>query len=286
MNQTGHVKLHCKIQDWEWYSTPYMFHLFMHLVMCANTEDRKRNGRIVRRGQVLTTLSRLVEETGISKRSIRTCLERLKATGEIQIETTKLFSIITVENYGSYQIESEITEEAPVKTKEPVQTELQLVVPESPAVEAPVAPVKKPKKKSEPKTPSIITLAREVFENYFNETYEDVYYWTAKDAGQMRMLLNKIKYRRTSKGMPVEESDLIESLSALLHSITDQWLCSNFSVANIASKYNEIVAQAQLNYNKHGNVRTVNSESQVSYEKNRRLQDASDTIRRLEEEED
>ena len=237
MNQTGHVKLHCKIQDWEWYSTPYMFHLFMHLVMCANTEDRKRSGRIVRRGQVLTTLNRLVEETGISKRSIRTCLERLQDTGEIQIETTKLFSIITVENYESYQID--IDEDETVKEQAPVQTELPLDVPSvaAPKAEKP----KRPKKKAEKPT-SIITLARQVFETYFNETYNDVYYWTAKDAGAMRLLLNKIKFRRTSKGLPIEEQDLLESLSALLHSITDKWICSNFSVTNIASKYNEIVA--------------------------------------------
>ena len=280
MNQTGHVKLHCKIQDWEWYSTPYMFHLFMHLVMCANTEDRKRSGRIVRRGQVLTTLNRLVEETGISKRSIRTCLERLQDTGEIQIETTKLFSIITVENYESYQID--IDEDETVKEQAPVQTELPLDVTSvaAPKAEKP----KRPKKKAEKPT-SIITLARQVFETYFNETYNDVYYWTAKDAGAMRLLLNKIKFRRTSKGLPIEEQDLLESLSALLHSITDKWICSNFSVTNIASKYNEIVAQAKLNHNRNGNIRNVNQESIASEEKSMRLQDAAETIRRLEEEE-
>lgn len=280
MNQTGHVKLHCKIQDWEWYSTPYMFHLFMHLVMCANTEDRKRSGRIVRRGQVLTTLNRLVEETGISKRSIRTCLERLQDTGEIQIETTKLFSIITVENYESYQID--IDEDETVKEQAPVQTELPLDVLSvaAPKAEKP----KRPKKKAEKPT-SIITLARQVFETYFNETYNDVYYWTAKDAGAMRLLLNKIKFRRTSKGLPIEEQDLLESLSALLHSITDKWICSNFSVTNIASKYNEIVAQAKLNHNRNGNIRNVNRESNASEEKSMRLQDAAETIRRLEEEE-
>lgn len=280
MNQTGHVKLHCKIQDWEWYSTPYMFHLFMHLVMCANTEDRKRSGRIVRRGQVLTTLNRLVEETGISKRSIRTCLERLQNTGEIQIETTKLFSIITVENYESYQID--IDEDETVKEQAPVQTELPLDIPSvaAPKAEKP----KRPKKKAEKPT-SIITLARQVFETYFNETYNDVYYWTAKDAGAMRLLLNKIKFRRASKGLPIEEQDLLESLSALLHSITDKWICSNFSVTNIASKYNEIVAQAKLNHNRNGNIRNVNQESIASEEKSMRLQDAAETIRRLEEEE-
>ena len=280
MNQTGHVKLHCKIQDWEWYSTPYMFHLFMHLVMCANTEDRKRSGRIVRRGQVLTTLNRLVEETGISKRSIRTCLERLQDTGEIQIETTKLFSIITVENYESYQID--IDEDETVKEQAPVQTELPLDVPSvaAPKAEKP----KRPKKKAEKPT-SIITLARQVFETYFNETYNDVYYWTAKDAGAMRLLLNKIKFRRTSKGLPIEEQDLLESLSALLHSITDKWICSNFSVTNIASKYNEIVAQAKLNHSRNGNIRNVNQGSIDSEEKSMRLQDAAETIRRLEEEE-
>ena len=255
MNQTGHVKLHCKIQDWEWYSTPYMFHLFMHLVMCANTEDRKRSGRIVRRGQVLTTLNRLVEETGISKRSIRTCLERLQDTGEIQIETTKLFSIITVENYESYQID--IDEDETVKEQAPVQTELPLDVLSvaAPKAEKP----KRPKKKAEKPT-SIITLARQVFETYFNETYNDVYYWTAKDAGNMSQLLQKLKFQREQKQMDLSDDSVLYALQYLLSSIREGWIFENFSVANINSKFNEIVSQVKSVYN--GNNRSYYTSKQ------------------------
>lgn len=265
MNQ-GHVKLHCKIQEWEWYSTPYMFHLFMHIVMSANTENRNRGRRVVSRGQLLTTLNKLVEETGISKRSIRTCLERLRNTGEISIEPTKLYSVITVNNYNAYQIDDNCSD---IKEQQE-QTLLTPVV--SPSV-------KKPRKKSEPKT--IVSKAREVFEKYFLDTYQDVYYWTAKDAGQMKALLNKIKFRRESRNLPVEESDLLDALSIFLNSITDIWICQNFSVTNIASKYNEIVAQAKMN-KENGNVKSASCQESSKYS---RLEGAASIIKRLEEEE-
>lgn len=69
----------------------------------ANHKDKKWRGQLVNRGQLITGLKSLKNQTGISIQSLRTSLKRLKLTGEITIKTTNQYSIITVSNYGSYQ---------------------------------------------------------------------------------------------------------------------------------------------------------------------------------------
>ena len=92
-----------KIEEWEWYTTPHMAHLFQHLIRRANHEPRKWQGINIDRGQVITSLASLKAQTGISTRTLRTCLERLKSTGEIANESTNQYRLITICNYSSYQ---------------------------------------------------------------------------------------------------------------------------------------------------------------------------------------
>lgn len=99
------------------------------------------------------------------------------------------------------------------------------------------------RKKSEPK--EINSKARSLFEGYFKKTFSDSYYWTAKDAGSMSQLLNKLKFQREQKNMDVSDDSLLYALQYLLSSIREGWIFENFSVTNINSKFNEIVAQAK-----------------------------------------
>jgi len=89
--------------DWEWYSDSKMVHLFIHLLLKANFVDGRFHGRDVKRGQLITGRNALSKDTGISAQSIRTCLERLKSTNEITIQSTNDFSVITIVKYDIYQ---------------------------------------------------------------------------------------------------------------------------------------------------------------------------------------
>ena len=80
-----------------------MFHLFHYLLYKANWEDRKWNGIIIKRSQLITGRNTISRDTGISAQSVRTCLERLKSTNEITIKPTNKYSIITIINYDYYQ---------------------------------------------------------------------------------------------------------------------------------------------------------------------------------------
>lgn len=103
MMEGGWIKLYRKMTQWEWYKTPHMFHLFGHLLLTANRKDEKWKGKTIKRGQRMFGYRKLSQETGISVRSIRTCIERLKSTHEVTIESTQQYSIVTVCNYEDYQ---------------------------------------------------------------------------------------------------------------------------------------------------------------------------------------
>lgn len=98
----GWVKIYRELQEWEWYTKPEMVHLYIHLLLSANHTTVKWQGVTVKRGQLVTSISQLSKNTGLSVQSIRTCLARLKSTSEITIETTKAYTLITICNYGRY----------------------------------------------------------------------------------------------------------------------------------------------------------------------------------------
>lgn len=99
----GHIKLDRKILDWEWYKDINVAHLFIYLILKANFKDGKWRGFPVKRGQLITGRLRISADTGLSERQIRTCLNKLKTTNEIIVETTNQYSVITICKYDVYQ---------------------------------------------------------------------------------------------------------------------------------------------------------------------------------------
>lgn len=113
-------------------------------------------------------------------------------------------------------------------------------------------PPQKPRRRK-PKNdePSLNAKARQVFEAHYKLTFDADYYWSAKDAGNMSKLLDKLKFHRAQRKLPNEDEDVLNALSAFLGTINDGWILDNFSVANINSKFNELRAKA-IN-KQHGN---------------------------------
>ena len=97
------IKLYRKICDWGWYHEPNMVHLYVYFMLKAklviNNDSRSEAW------QLNSTLRLLTKATGISEKSIRTCLARLQRTGEISYLPGMAHkqSVITLCNYDSYQ---------------------------------------------------------------------------------------------------------------------------------------------------------------------------------------
>lgn len=101
----GHIKIDRKILNWEWYSDYKMVHLFIHLLIKANYKDNTWQGISVNRGQLITSVEKLSENTGLTTSQTRTCLNHLQNTGEIAIKTTNKYSVVTICKYDTYQSE-------------------------------------------------------------------------------------------------------------------------------------------------------------------------------------
>lgn len=99
----GWITLNRKLLDWEWHDDPAMFSLWIHLLLLANYEDKKWHGIVIKRGQLVTSLANLHEQTGLSVRQIRTCLARLRDCEQIASKSTNKYTVITICNYDSYQ---------------------------------------------------------------------------------------------------------------------------------------------------------------------------------------
>lgn len=107
------------------------------------------------------------------------------------------------------------------------------------------------------KTVTPVSKARELFEARFREIFSEEYYWTAKDASAMKQLLGKLEFQRRQKEMPTDESSLLYAFQVFLSSIRERWICENFSLSVINSKFNEIISQARNGKN--------NSTSRTAY---------------------
>lgn len=99
----GFIVLHRKILDWEWYNDVNTFRLFVHLLLTANHEDHEFHGRIIKRGQVATSLTNLATSVSLTIRQTRTSLEHLISTGEVTNESTNQYRVISIVNYDKYQ---------------------------------------------------------------------------------------------------------------------------------------------------------------------------------------
>ena len=115
----GWIKLHRQILEWEWYSDTNTFRLFLHLLLKANFKDQNHKGKLVKKGFLITGREQLSVETGLSVREVRTCLERLKKTNEIAVNSNSKGTEIEILNYDKYQQEtSETTSKRPANDQQ------------------------------------------------------------------------------------------------------------------------------------------------------------------------
>lgn len=104
---SGFIKMHRRIVEWEWYRDIPVRVLFEHLLLRANYKDLRFRGCEIRRGSLAASRRSLAEETGLSEQQIRTALEKLRRTGEIETAAKGNFTLIKVMNYNRYQATGE-----------------------------------------------------------------------------------------------------------------------------------------------------------------------------------
>ena len=104
---SGYIKLWRKTLKSIVWQDQNLFRLWVYCLMKASY---KETSELVRYSNVKLEPGQFVfgrhiasQETGLSERTIRTCIKCLKATNKVTIKTTKRFSIVTVINWEAYQ---------------------------------------------------------------------------------------------------------------------------------------------------------------------------------------
>lgn len=103
METNGWIKEYNKKLDWEWFRTPNVAHFFDYCLLKMNKKDIEWRGITIKKGQFVTSREVASVETGLTIQQVRTCINKLKSTNEITIETTNKYTIITICNIDKYQ---------------------------------------------------------------------------------------------------------------------------------------------------------------------------------------
>lgn len=99
----GFVIIHRNILEWEWYEHPSVSRLYFHLILKVNYTDKKWQGILVSRGQLITSYNHLAIELSLSFQKIRTALQKLQDSGYIKVSSTNRYTLITLHNYDKFQ---------------------------------------------------------------------------------------------------------------------------------------------------------------------------------------
>lgn len=242
MHNKGWVKLHRKFLKWGWYQKSEMVHLFLHLILSANHEDREWQGITIKKGQLLTGRKKLKASTGISEQTIKTCLTRLKSTNEITTKSTNRYTIITIVNWGDYQDRDKIlTNELTSKLNNNQPTTNQQLT-----TNKNVKNIKNVKKKSEPEKINYCPEDMKLTELLISLIKENNPDW------QMRG--NKNTWAENIEKLHRIDKRSYEDIEIMIRWIQadDFWKQNILSTAKVRDKFNDLIPKVRGAYQKKG----------------------------------
>ncbi len=86
-------------QDWDWFEDDNTYKVFMYFYQRANYKARTYQGTKIERGQFVTSLGKIAEALGLTVQNVRTAINKLKSTNDIECEGSRKGLTITVKNY-------------------------------------------------------------------------------------------------------------------------------------------------------------------------------------------
>ena len=111
------MNLHRQLLDWEWFDNSHMVHIWVYFLLKANYQDSKWHGIDIPRGSFITSLDTISKDTKLTIREVRTCIGKLKKTGEVTITATNRYSIVTICNYDTYNPTGDVCDRQSDKQK-------------------------------------------------------------------------------------------------------------------------------------------------------------------------
>lgn len=210
MANNGWIKLHRKFLDWEWYDDHPTQILFIYLLLTTNKNNAIWHGVSIKSGSTLTSINTLATHTKLSKMQIRNSLNKLKTTGEITISATNRYSVITINNYDTYQ--SSNTQDSTQTTHKIAHKQHTDNTPDNNKQEYKNERMKEILSKDNTSEPKV--MVKEYGNKYINETIEYLKLKLGLPALDGTVKANRYSAQRllnkyTAKGEPVSEKTMV-----------------------------------------------------------------------------
>ena len=261
MNNTGWIKIYRSLLYWEWADVPEMVALWVRLIIRATHEDSQWHGVTISRGQLVTTTAKLAAESGLSPQQVRTCLDRLKASNQINTQTTNKYTIITICKYEAYQ-ETETTEKQThgkqttrkQQTNNTQATSISRIKEQEELINKPPTPlqgdapepsekmvVEQPAKPAREKAHAVTRYDR-VWEEIYTKLTANTFFWTKRENVAVQSIVGRITKMMEEAGRDPTDTEKENALRWFVESLwqlDDQWIRTNFVPHVIDGKFNE-----------------------------------------------
>jgi hypothetical protein len=269
MNE-GWIKLHRQLKEWQHYQEPFVLLVWLDLLLSANMKAGWVRGNRINRGQLITSVARIMESTGIgSDNTVRDALRKLEESGEIKKEQIGIGTKITINHFNKFQTSAQDAQPSAQPTAE-VGAQPTAEVGAYPSAEvgadkqeyiereeskerkegkeiisSPLPPDgetarKKEKKPKEP--PHAVTEYDKAFEAIYSKHTGTPFAWSKRENIACNSIVGKIAAIMVAQGqVPTDDSKLVAFKWFVDKVATkgDDWMRANLTPHVIDSKFNE-----------------------------------------------
>ena len=86
----------------DWFDEYQSRHLWIYLLLTANTEPVAFKSTVIDKGELMTKLSILSTATGLTVSQVRTALEKLADSNSIEVNTTNKYSVVKIIDFEAF----------------------------------------------------------------------------------------------------------------------------------------------------------------------------------------
>lgn len=102
---TGWIKLHRTLLDWEWYDDHNATRLLIHLLVSVNHEDKKWKGGTVKAGSMILSWESLSSAVGLSVKQCRVAMSKLEMSKEVARLVAGKWQVVSLVKWEKLQID-------------------------------------------------------------------------------------------------------------------------------------------------------------------------------------
>lgn len=248
--RNGWIKIHRKVVECEFFNKPNLSHFWSWcLIKASHKKYTQKVGHqevSLFSGQFIFGRNKACQETGLSERTIRTCISYFKATNRLTIKTTNKFSIITICKWVTYQSQFDVNdqqndhqsdhkqEDKEVKNKEEESEDTLLITKNTKKEESPV------ETQNSVKQQNPVETLKAKFIRIFSDHYKQMSGFPYDDKRSDYIIMDKL-IKKHGYDVCITKAELLYELCGE----GKEWFakngCADFTIGNLSTNWNKIL---------------------------------------------